>query len=1040
MDAVLQALGCKDNLPALVHGYLDELVLEVLSSCKAEDPFASDSEYLQFVECCFILQHQIFILKRTFQASLFQVHHQSWDDAASKTEDLLQTLRRIHGVMKTICETRLSLTAEKPRCVKVCNSLQLSPRETQAFLFVLLQHAGSALPNVDVSVVCTGGIMAKLVGLSSKEFLNFISEGRAHIKQGLIEVDLMYRDSLSSAALKMPSEVIAALVGAELSQKEELKVHKTCVADVLAAEKASTAAKVKTTPSDDALLTPDAEEHVEEIIADDVEPDDGEELEAAEVQDEGELDLHDLMKGEPSSTIQRNMCDESTQEMLGPYARDVEYLDDVFALITTLVKIRNAEGDKKEDDGSSKAWKGERGTEAVLRELRGKERVLRAKIERRLESTCKAGAWRPRIERLGTQRNLCGFEKMTLMLLVSTVLSHDVILAAFSSVTSRNPSRDCTVGFVLWVLCDTLQERISCRAYFYKSAPMVKDSMIKVSNNTSITTDLMDCLVDIDRRMLDFLAGLDTEFSEMIDGSTLYSPTVRLEQVILPKEKKDLVVSTVANFDNFAICKKRVGLNDVLTYGAGLVLLFHGTSGTGKTMLTNALGCHLNKKLLLVNWNTLHASAEKSGDLLRCIFREAKLHNALIFFDECENFFESRQRNSQSPVTIFLSEIERFEGLIILATNRAYDMDEAMNRRITLTVEFTAPDHELRRAIWEAHMPPLVKKADGINFEALAMGYELSGGLIKNAVLSALSFAVARDGPDPTLTMADLKAGAQLQMRGTFQKEMLDRTLQPTCGLDGLVLAASIRSELRDVIMMDRGKKVLQTRYSWGTNSCRATFVLLHGPAGCGKRMVAAAIGYECGQPMRIVNVCELMAKFSAETYRNVEKVFKEARRTGCIPIFEDVQRLFTDYSGYSGAREALLAMRHAAAQFPSLVLLLAEVTAAPEYDGLDFHAQVHIPFPNLDCRQELWRKCITEKEAFLADHSVQGAVYDWAALAALDLSAADIQEACFKAAAQAVLQPTSVRVLTQALLLAAAEELHRTRLGRRLATQAMYQ
>lgn len=48
---------------------------------------------------------------------------------------------------------------------------------------------------------------------SPQEFLDFLSEGRMHIKQGLIEVDLMYRDSLASAALKMPSEVIAALVG-----------------------------------------------------------------------------------------------------------------------------------------------------------------------------------------------------------------------------------------------------------------------------------------------------------------------------------------------------------------------------------------------------------------------------------------------------------------------------------------------------------------------------------------------------------------------------------------------------------------------------------------------------------------------------------------------------------------------------------------------------------------------------------------------------------------------------------------------------------
>ena len=125
----------------------------------------------------------------------------------------------------------------------------------------------------------------------------------------------------------------------------------------------------------------------------------------------------------------------------------------------------------------------------------------------------------------------------------------------------------------------------------------------------------------------------------------------------------------------------------------------------------------MNKKLLLVNWSTLSSSLEKSGDLVRYIFREAKLHrcgacelprcdafmpkrhcspsselvpfgaaavnkeywshrSALIFFDECENFFESRQKNAQSCVTAFLAELERFDSLIIMATNRAYDLDE----------------------------------------------------------------------------------------------------------------------------------------------------------------------------------------------------------------------------------------------------------------------------------------------------------------------------------------------------------------------------
>ena len=56
----------------------------------------------------------------------------------------------------------------------------------------------------------------------------------------------------------------------------------------------------------------------------------------------------------------------------------------------------------------------------------------------------------------------------------------------------------------------------------------------------------------------------------------------------------------------------------------------------------------------------------------------------------------------------------RHDGLIILATNRPYDLDEAMHRRIMIAIEFGQPDHLLRKAIWESHMPEQMKLADDI--------------------------------------------------------------------------------------------------------------------------------------------------------------------------------------------------------------------------------------------------------------------------------------------------------------------------------------
>jgi len=68
-------------------------------------------------------------------------------------------------------------------------------------------------------------------------------------------------------------------------------------------------------------------------------------------------------------------------------------------------------------------------------------------------------------------------------------------------------------------------------------------------------------------------------------------------QVILSNDQKQMILNTVSNFEAFKRCRKRMGLDDAITYGAGMVMLFHGAPGTGKTMMANALANKLNKKV-----------------------------------------------------------------------------------------------------------------------------------------------------------------------------------------------------------------------------------------------------------------------------------------------------------------------------------------------------------------------------------------------------------------------------------------------------------
>ncbi len=70
-------------------------------------------------------------------------------------------------------------------------------------------------------------------------------------------------------------------------------------------------------------------------------------------------------------------------------------------------------------------------------------------------------------------------------------------------------------------------------------------------------------------------------------------------------------------------------------------------------------------------------------------------------------------------------------GIVFLATNRPFDLDEAMHRRITAVFEYKAPDHLQRREIWRVLLSDKLKTDPNIDWEAIALKYELSGGFIK---------------------------------------------------------------------------------------------------------------------------------------------------------------------------------------------------------------------------------------------------------------------------------------------------------------------
>ena len=251
---------------------------------------------------------------------------------------------------------------------------------------------------------------------------------------------------------------------------------------------------------------------------------------------------------------------------------------------------------------------------------------------------------------------------------VGSVLSQSV-RKALRRDASQDYSTEVTVAKLLRVHCgEDLKEEIQSRFHFYRKAALVRSGIIKINvppYDISFS-DLGEYSCELDHMVLDYVAGLETELSEIMDNARCFLPQVSLDSVVLPEKVKEQVLQRVENFEVFRKMRKELGFDDIVRYGRGLTLFFHGPPGTGKTLFANALAAHLNKKLLVVDFASSTSKCSGS-EAYRLIFREARIHSAIVFMDECDGLFKTRE-GGEGDVTAALHEMENFDGVVILVS------------------------------------------------------------------------------------------------------------------------------------------------------------------------------------------------------------------------------------------------------------------------------------------------------------------------------------------------------------------------------------
>jgi hypothetical protein len=197
------------------------------------------------------------------------------------------------------------------------------------------------------------------------------------------------------------------------------------------------------------------------------------------------------------------------------------------------------------------------------------------------------------------------------------------------------------------------------------------------------------------------------------------------------------------------------GFGRKVGYGTGISALFHGDSGTGKTMVAEVLAGALGVDLIKIDLSTVVNKfiGETEKNISR-IFDLAAADAGVLFFDEADALFGKRSetkdahdRHANIEVSYLLQRLESYPGLVVLATNNRSHLDEAFTRRLTFITRFPFPDAALRERIWRSIWPSHVALADDIDFAALAHKEMITGANIRNAALLATWLATEEGAP-----------------------------------------------------------------------------------------------------------------------------------------------------------------------------------------------------------------------------------------------------------------------------------------------------
>jgi AAA+ superfamily predicted ATPase len=224
--------------------------------------------------------------------------------------------------------------------------------------------------------------------------------------------------------------------------------------------------------------------------------------------------------------------------------------------------------------------------------------------------------------------------------------------------------------------------------------------------------------------------------------------------VVLPQATRNQIDECLARLKYHRKIYVDWNFRSVDPMGMSAVLNFFGAPGTGKTLTAQALAGTLGMPIISLGIAELESKfMGETAKNIQAAFATARDNSAVLFFDEADTLLGKRLSSVTQGVdnevnamrSTMLIELERFDGIVIFATNFARNFDEAFRSRIGYHVRFELPDTETRIKLWSRMMVPeipLGEEREPLLKQCAEASDGLSGREIRTGMRLALPKAV----------------------------------------------------------------------------------------------------------------------------------------------------------------------------------------------------------------------------------------------------------------------------------------------------------